>query len=162
MIGFVYAIGDETGRVKIGWSGDPLRRLNKIGSDCSSVVTLLGLIPATQAQETEIQGLLKPWKVNREWFRLEGPVESFVDMLPRPEPRSVDLHPNVNPLRAYRADQKVTLEQLADMFGVNKTTVLRLEEGQIPAERVLAVSKKTGIPPYTLRPDLYPRERWVS
>jgi len=67
-----------------------------------------------------------------------------------------------NPLRTYRADQKVTLEQLADVFGVNKTTVLRWEAGQVPAERVLAVSKKTGIPPYTLRPDLYPRERWAS
>lgn len=67
-----------------------------------------------------------------------------------------------NPLRAYRAEQKVTLEQLALVFGVNKTTVLRWEEGQVPAERVLTVSRETGIPPSALRPDIYPAERAAS
>lgn len=92
MTGFVYAIGDENGRVKIGWSGDPLRRLDQIGSGCSSVVTLLGHIPATRVQEAEIQGLLKPWKVNREWFQLEGPVKAFVDMLPRSDPVKITVN----------------------------------------------------------------------
>jgi transcriptional regulator with XRE-family HTH domain len=67
-----------------------------------------------------------------------------------------------NALRAYRADHKVTLKQLAHVFGVNKTTVLRWEEGQVPAERVLTVSRETGIPPSDLRPDLYPSERAAS
>lgn len=62
----------------------------------------------------------------------------------------------VAPLRAYRVRNSVTLDQLAAEFGVNKTTVLRWEEGQVPAERVLAVSALTGIPPHTLRPDIYP------
>ena len=143
--GFVYAIGDETGRVKIGWSADPLRRLTKIGSDCSSVVTLMGLVSATQAQETEIQRMLKPWKVNREWFRLEGPVEAFVDMLPRPEPRSIDLH--VHPLRKWRLANKKNRDDLAAVLGVSGVTVWRWEvRRQFPDRKYWkAIERFTGI-----------------
>lgn len=59
-------------------------------------------------------------------------------------------------LRAYRDRNSVTLEGLASSFGVNKTTVLRWEEGQVPAERVLEVERVTGVPRSDLRPDLYP------
>jgi transcriptional regulator with XRE-family HTH domain len=65
-------------------------------------------------------------------------------------------------LRAYRADHGLTLEHIANLFGVNKTTVLRWEEGQVPAERVLSISKATGIPPEQLRPDIYPAEAIAS
>jgi DNA-binding transcriptional regulator YdaS (Cro superfamily) len=62
----------------------------------------------------------------------------------------------VSPLRQYRSAEQLTLEALAARFGVNKTTIMRWEEGHVPAERVLAVSKATGIPPHELRPDIYP------
>jgi DNA-binding XRE family transcriptional regulator len=154
MIGFVYAVGDQTGRVKIGWSGDPLRRLNKIGSDCSSAVTLLGLIPATRAQEAEIQVLLKPWKVNREWFYLKGPVKAFVDLLPQSKPHSVDVP--VHPLRQWRLENKKTRDDLAAAVGVSGVTVTRWESGarRIHDEKLPVVAAKTGIPRTKLRPDL--------
>ena len=87
MTGFVYAIGDGNGAVKIGWSADPIRRLSKIACDCPAAPKLLGLIEATQAQEYEAHRLLEPWCIRREWFRLEGPVLAFVEMLPKPGPR---------------------------------------------------------------------------
>ena len=150
MNGFVYAIGDETDRVKIGWSRDPLRRLNKISSDCSSVVTLLGLVPATRAQETEIQGLLKPWKANREWFRFEGPVEAFVNMLSRPKPRSIAFHP----LRIFRKNHNPPLSQqdLASLLGVDRVTVARWEIQRRFPERKFwkAIEDVTGISISTL------------
>jgi DNA-binding transcriptional regulator YdaS (Cro superfamily) len=61
-------------------------------------------------------------------------------------------------LRRFRfaSEPHVTLEQLADAFGVNKSTVLRWEEGKIPAERVLDVERQTGVSRSELRPDLYP------
>lgn len=62
-----------------------------------------------------------------------------------------------SPLRAYRVANALTLEQLGLAFRVNKTTVLRWEEGQVPAERVLAISEETGIAPHILRPDIYPQ-----
>jgi DNA-binding XRE family transcriptional regulator len=155
MIGFVYAVGDQTGRVKIGWSGDPLRRLNKIGSDCSSAVTLLGLIPATRAQEAEIQVLLNPWKVNREWFYLKGPVKAFVDKLPQSKPHSVDSQ-GIHPLRKWRLENKKTRDDLAAAVGVSGVTITRWENGarRIPDGKLPVVSAKTGIPRTKLRPDL--------
>ena len=58
-------------------------------------------------------------------------------------------------LRSYRTKHHVSLGQFGDVFGVDKSTVHRWEGGRIPAERVLAVSKHTGIPPHALRPDIY-------
>lgn len=62
------------------------------------------------------------------------------------------------PLRAYRAEKSLTLEALATIFGVNKTTVMRWEDGQVPAERVIEVERATGVSRQALRPDLYPPE----
>ena len=43
---------------------------------------------------------------------------------------------------------------LAKGLGVDKATVTRWGQKQVPAQRVEQVSKFTGIPPKTLRPDL--------
>lgn len=50
----------------------------------------------------------------------------------------------------------MTLEALSAGLGVNKTTLLRWEEGTvlIPAERVIDVERITGISRHALRPDL--------
>jgi DNA-binding transcriptional regulator YdaS (Cro superfamily) len=50
----------------------------------------------------------------------------------------------------------MSLEQLADIFGVNKTTVMRWEDRRVPAERVIEIEARTGIPRHDLRPDIYP------
>ena len=63
-----------------------------------------------------------------------------------------------SPLTTYRKANDLTLEQFGESFGVNKSTVLRWEEGAIPAERVLSLEKATGVSRHDLRPDLYPRE----
>lgn len=63
-----------------------------------------------------------------------------------------------HPLTNYRADRGMTLEQLGELFGVNKTTVMRWEAGRVPADRVRDVSRVTGIPLEQLRPDLYDRD----
>lgn len=57
-------------------------------------------------------------------------------------------------LRQYREGK--TLDDAAKTLGVNKTTLLRWEDGsvQIPAERVIEVERVTGISRHELRPDL--------
>lgn len=57
-------------------------------------------------------------------------------------------------LTQYREGK--TLDEAAKKLGVNKTTLLRWEDGsvQIPADRVLAVESVTGISRHALRPDL--------
>lgn len=61
-----------------------------------------------------------------------------------------------SPLSRYRAAHGLTLEAVAGALGVNKSTVLRWEDGPIPAERIIQIEQATGIPRHELRPDLYP------
>ncbi len=46
------------------------------------------------------------------------------------------------------------LADLAKALEVNKTTVSRWAQKEIPTDRLEAVEKATGIPPHQLRPDL--------
>lgn len=60
------------------------------------------------------------------------------------------------PLRAFRKSAGMTLGQLGKKFGVNKSTVLRWEEGHVPPERAIPLEKFTGIPRHELCPHIYP------
>lgn len=157
MTGFVYAITDGRGRVKIGWSSDPFRRLAKISSDCPSAAALLGLVPATKKQEAEAHELLRPWRVNREWFAYEGAVVEFVKMLPRPRPKAVFVpKASDSRLNQWRKENLYTCEAFADLLGVERVTVYRWTTGtRKPGARNLPkIVQVTGIPAAELRPDL--------
>lgn len=61
------------------------------------------------------------------------------------------------PLALYRSGLKKTLDELALVFEVNKTTVLRWENGDvpIPVSRLAKIEALTGIPREELRPDVF-------
>ncbi len=65
---------------------------------------------------------------------------------------------DIPPLKAFRESQEPPWSQkdLAAFLGVSRVTVTRWESGRrrIDGELVPSVSKKTGIPAGTLRPDL--------
>jgi transcriptional regulator with XRE-family HTH domain len=64
---------------------------------------------------------------------------------------------DVSPLTLYRAAMGLSQEDLRVQLGISSTgTISKWEKGRIPAERVLEVSRLTGIPPHRLRPDIYP------
>lgn len=133
MTGFVYAIWGAENTVKIGWSADPIKRLSKIASDCPAEPRLLGLIPATKAQEGEIKDLLAPWCVRREWFRFEGPVLAFVESLPRPSPKAVARRAcsdGAHDLRKWRYEARVTLDDLAARVGIRAPHLSMIENGK--------------------------------
>lgn len=109
MTGFIYAIGDGEGRVKIGWSADPVKRRAAIDCGCPSETILLGFIPATRAHEAEAHELLAPWRLSGEWFRLQDLVAAFVDMLPAPRPWPATLTPIKSTID--------TIPELIDRFG---------------------------------------------
>jgi DNA-binding transcriptional regulator YdaS (Cro superfamily) len=60
-----------------------------------------------------------------------------------------------SPLRSFREGKNLSLEQLAEQFGVHKTTVMRWEGRRVPAERVAEVERVTGLSRGHLRPDLF-------
>ena len=62
---------------------------------------------------------------------------------------------NKTGIEAFRAEKGLSLKEFGELFGVHKTTVMRWEEGQIPAERAVEIEQKTGISRRDLRPDLY-------
>jgi DNA-binding transcriptional regulator YdaS (Cro superfamily) len=62
---------------------------------------------------------------------------------------------NTNPITKYRADNNLSLEALGSLMGVNKSTVLRWEEGQVTAERAVEIEAAIGIPRHELRPDIF-------
>lgn len=65
---------------------------------------------------------------------------------------------NKSPLWHWRQLQGVSQAELGRLVGVQDAAVNKWERGRIPAERVIKLSKVTGIPPHQLRPDLYPAE----
>jgi len=58
-------------------------------------------------------------------------------------------------LQRYFKGSKTSQEALANLMGVRQPTISRWAKGRVPAERVLKVSKLTGIPPEELRPDVF-------
>lgn len=81
-MGYVYAISDGAGAVKIGWSRNPARRLHEISVCLSSTPTLIGCRPGTPLDEKAAHFHLRAYRIRGEWFRYEGPVKAFVDSLP--------------------------------------------------------------------------------
>lgn len=57
--------------------------------------------------------------------------------------------------RKNRGD--LTLDAVADLFNVNRTTILRWEKGEppVPIKRVSEIETVTGIPRQKLRPDVF-------
>lgn len=69
---------------------------------------------------------------------------------------SIPMNTLISPLTAYRTLTGKSLEDLAAPLGVNKTTVMRWEKGEIPipTNRLTDLEALTGIPRGKLRPDL--------
>lgn len=61
------------------------------------------------------------------------------------------------PFSTYRKNSGQTLERVAEVFKVNRTTILRWEKGEppVPVKRLSEVEKVTGIPRWELRPDVF-------
>jgi transcriptional regulator with XRE-family HTH domain len=60
-----------------------------------------------------------------------------------------------SPITHYRKTNDQTLEALADVLGVDKSTIWRWERGKIPVDRLADVERATGIPRQSLRPDIF-------
>jgi hypothetical protein len=78
---FVYVIEARLGVIKIGIGADPDRRLATVRTHSPSPVRLLAVLPGTHADERELHELFSTYRSHNEWFRVEGPVCKFVEMV---------------------------------------------------------------------------------
>lgn len=59
-----------------------------------------------------------------------------------------------SPLTEYMRANALTVRDLADRFGVERTTIWRWQQ-RVPLDRVAEVARVTGIPVHDIRPDLF-------
>jgi transcriptional regulator with XRE-family HTH domain len=61
----------------------------------------------------------------------------------------------ISPLTAYRNAKNLTVEALASILGVDRTTLWRWEKGRVPVDRLSDVERATKISRRKLRPDIF-------
>lgn len=129
MTGFVYAIVAGS-RVKIGWSTNPRRRVQGLKTGSAGHCNLVGFVPGTKAQEAELHALLSPWRVRREWFRVDGPVAHFVRAVRGRFPLEPHRRIADHAIARYRARHNLTLSKFAARIGTTTSTISRMEWGK--------------------------------
>ena len=81
--GFVYFMRiDGKGHVKIGFSKDPIKRLNGFGTSTPGTPQIVGFMPGTVATEKKLHKKYMSLHVKGEWFRCKGALKDFVETLP--------------------------------------------------------------------------------
>lgn len=66
----------------------------------------------------------------------------------------------MNTFRKEHVQAAGGLQPLAATLGVRYQAIQAwLKRGRVPAERVIAIERATGVPRSTLRPDIYPEDR---
>lgn len=68
---YVYLIGNSEGYVKIGFSGNPEKRLAQLKTGCHSAVLLYKFI-GTMQDEKHLHALFSNKKISNEWFSLSN------------------------------------------------------------------------------------------
>lgn len=140
MTGYVYAFNCGH-RIKIGYSAKPIARLHQIKTNSGAPVTLVGCVPATREQETELHKLLAPERVaGREWYSRGKLVSHFLEIIPKAKPPSAKKKRAYNALDAYLSESGVTNQDFASWFGVTGATISRIRRGKAYPSIALALS----------------------
>lgn len=75
---YVYLIGDEAGRVKIGLAIDPQKRLRQLQTGSSSKLRILATLPGDREDEQHLHKMFRAERRQGEWFEFTGdPVRKF-------------------------------------------------------------------------------------
>lgn len=82
--GFVYFVSLEMPDgefLKVGFATDAMQRVHTLQTSLPVDLEIELILPGTKEQEKEIHALLAEHRERREWFRLEHPVQEFLDDL---------------------------------------------------------------------------------
>jgi DNA-binding XRE family transcriptional regulator len=138
MSGFVYIVESSNGLFKIGFTNDPPRRLSMLRTSTADRLTLLGTIPATVDDEQELHELLDRWNVAREWFK---PCRAIAYLIEHSTPYQLQKrrYGTEHPLAVARLEAHLTQQDLADLIGKTRYSVLRIENWKTsPSARDIA------------------------
>lgn len=81
-ISWVYFILDEDAkRVKIGYSTNPMKRLKNLQTGASGTLRLVCATPGGAKLEAYFHEQFSPYRVNGEWFKLQGTLALLVDLI---------------------------------------------------------------------------------
>lgn len=152
LVYFVQVTGG--GPIKIGYTeGDPRSRMVKIQCDCPWPVALIGAVAGDFEEEQAFHAKLKDFRIQGEWFHPHNAViaaiETAVATMPNWVAPPVKHRPrNDHPLCHYRADNDLTLQDIAQKVGVSHSALSRVECGKSFPSPHLArrIHDITGIP----------------
>lgn len=75
----VYLIGAiESKTVKIGFSGDPGKRMKALQTGCPVTLSMLLTFPGGRSKEAELHEQFAALRLEGEWFSLERPIQEFI------------------------------------------------------------------------------------
>jgi hypothetical protein len=136
----IYFIADAlTGRVKIGYSGNPVARFSKIRADSSGDLTLLAVIDGDMEAERALHERFVDFAVRGEWFRHEGALGEYIGGLPQFQTdRSTKTMAFWNGMSA---------EAVSRSLGVSKAHLSKIRSGGRGASPELAIKlqRLTGV-----------------
>jgi T5orf172 domain len=80
--GTIYALGNNNGQVKIGWTGRPLgERVRDLSLASGVHLEVLGTIPGTQDDEAAIHQRFAAARGHGEWFKRTPEINAWIETL---------------------------------------------------------------------------------
>lgn len=78
-LAYIVQATDAARSVKVGMSGEPLKRFNHIRLSVPFGVRLIAIILDGKKTEREMKGLLSPWQMRGEWFEPRPELNAFIE-----------------------------------------------------------------------------------
>lgn len=139
------------GRVKVGFSEDPWRRMYKVSADAPFPCELIGVMDGDRAEEARIHAKWDHLHCHREWFKASAEFLGWIASaaVVKREVEGRKPHGEMCGLTVKRGSKI----QIARECGITPGAVSQWQK--VPAEFCSTVSRITGIEPAVLRPDLF-------
>jgi hypothetical protein len=130
-------------RIKIGFSGAPLRRLVKITADAPYPATLLGVMDGGFAEELAIHEAFRDDRRHGEWFNGSIRLRDFIQDNAGPISRPVK--PPVSKLDKFIRDSGMKDAEFGEKIGVSQSQVSRIKNGKTAPSLavIVAIEKAT-------------------
>lgn len=133
----VYFIEAGTGEIKIGSAKNPASRLSMLRTGSPIPLTLKAVMPGGRSEELDLHRRFAANKIRGKWFKPNADILALIDQWPHvTKPTRVPTSRADSLVRKVRDHLKVTQADLADMLGINQSTVARIEAGREPSKPV--------------------------